>query len=436
MPHPAPPPDDAVPAAWSAPLPRSDGWRGFGDPALAGLVDDALAANLDLAKARAALAQARALRDVAAAGSGPTVGTSASMARSRALRVESTTLKAGLDASWEPDAFGAQASAVAAAEAGAQAGDAALAATRLAVAGEVAVAYLQWQGARVRLAIARDSAESQARTLELVRWRVAAGLATALDAQQAEAALAQTRAQLPALQQSIEQGGHAIAVLLGQPPAALAGRLAAVPVALPATPSLPAAALPAEVLRRRPDVRAAELKVVAQAATLAQREAERLPRFSIGGSLGLQAASWSALGGPAAVLAGVSAAVSWPLVDGGAAKAQVAAQQAVLDGARADYRAAVLAALQDVEDNLVAIARGGERVAALASAADAADRALSLARQRYRAGLIDFTTLLDTQRSALGSHDALAAARTDLLLAHVRLAKALGGAWPAAGNAP
>lgn len=431
---PAPP---ALPAAWSQPATATasaasaDWWPGFGDPLLVQFVDAALAANTDVTIARAALAQARAQRDVTAAGQALQVGSSASVGRNRSNESNSNSLRAGLDASWEADLFGAQASATRAAQAQADASAATLQATRLAVAGNTAIAYLQWQGTRAQLGVARDSVASQEKTLQLAQWRVQAGLVSSLDVEQARSSLEQTRAQLPALQATLAQTENQLAVLLGQAPGTLAAQLATAPAATTA-PALPALGVPADVLRRRPDVLAAELKVAAQLASLSQREAERLPSFGISGNLALQAATWSALGGPAAVVAGLAASVNWPLLDGGAGRAQVAAQQAVLDGARASYQAAVLTALQDVEDQLVALSTGTEKVATLQRADSAARLALQLARQRYQAGLIDFGTLLDSERSVLSSADALSSARSALAVAHVRLYKGLGGGWSAA----
>lgn len=414
------------PTTWSQAVPVAGRWQGFGDALLAQQVDEALAANTDLAAARAALAEARAQRDLTAAGSALQLGTSAGVARNRSRGFSTSNLQAGLDASWELDLSGAQALATQAGDLAAQASAATLDAMRLSVAGETAIAFGQWQGTRAQLAIARDSAAAQRQTLEIVQWRVAAGLATALDAEQARSNLASTEAQLPALEKALVQAQHALEVLTGRAPGTLASRLSAAPATL-VLPALPAAALPAELLRQRPDVRAAELRTQAQWAALAQRDAERRPSFHLSGNLGWSAATWSALGGPASLVAGLAATIDWPLLDGGAAQARVAAQQAVLEQAEAAWRGSVLSALQDVEDNLAALARDGERVAALERAATAADSALALADARYRSGLTDFTTLLDSQRSALSARNALAGARTDLWLTHVRLAKALGG---------
>jgi multidrug efflux system outer membrane protein len=409
-------------------------WQAIGDPVLAALVDEALRANLDLKSAQATLARARALRDVNAAGRSVQIGSSSSAGRNRSAGNYSTSLNVGLDASWEPDVFGRIGAGIAAADAQAEASALQLAATRIAVAGEVGLAYFQWHGTRQQLQVAQQNLALQAESQQVAEWRAGARLATPLDVEQARAAAEQTRARIPTLQSALAQTEHRLALLLGQPPAALGDRLARAS-AVPTLPPLPAVGLPAELLRRRPDVRAAEAQATAALATLAQREAERLPSFSISGRLGLQALTLAALGQPGALVAGITAGINWPVLDGGAARAQVAAQRAALDGARITYQASVLTAQQDVENALVALSTGREQIASLERAAASAVEALSLARLRYQTGLTDFTPLLDAQRSALSAQDALATARTDLALNQVRLYKALGGGWDAAAPA-
>lgn len=424
-----------LPASWRAPAPADTPedtlsgttWAGFADPLLPQLVDEALAANLDLRAATAALARARALRDLAAASQGVQLGSGASAARNRNAAGTGNSLRVGLDASWEVDVFGANAAATAAAQADADAAAATLQATRLQVAAETALAYVQWQGVRQQLRAAESSLASQQQTLALVQAKVKAGLAGTLELETANAVLEQARARVPALRQTLTQDEHALAVLLGLPPAALGARLAQAPASLPLVPELPRLAVPAQLLQRRPDLRAAELKATSALATLAQQQAARKPSFSISGSLALQAATLSALGGSGALLAGVASAVNWTLLDGGAGEARVAAQQAALDSARINWQAAVLAALQDVENSLSALASGRERAAALLRASAAADEALALARHRWQAGLVDQATLLDAERTALSAADSLASARTDVASSHIRLLKALGG---------
>jgi outer membrane protein TolC len=226
-------------------------------------------------------------------------------------------------------------------------------------------------------------------------------------------------------------------VLTGQPPAALLTLLAAASP-LPQAPDDLVLSIPAETLRQRPDVRAAEYAITAALARVAEADAARMPSFKLNGSLGLNALTLGSLTSGAAVVSSLLAGVSLPIFNGGSLLAQVRAQQAALEQARVSYRAAVLAALKDVEDALVALRGDRERVARLTLAADAAGNAALYARQRFSSGIVDFQTVLDTQRTQLGAQDSVASARADLSADHVRLYKALGGGWlpDAAGATP
>jgi outer membrane protein TolC len=176
-------------------------------------------------------------------------------------------------------------------------------------------------------------------------------------------------------------------------------------------------------------VRAAEYQVTAAIARVAQADAARYPSFRIGGALGLASVTLGALTSGSSVLASILANMSVPIFEGGALLAQVRAQQAALDQARSAYQATVLTALKDVEDALVALQGDRDRLAHLQLAAEAASNASLLARQRYGSGLVDFQTVLDTQRTQLTTQEGVANASTDLGADHVRLYKALGGGW-------
>ncbi len=442
-----------VPAAWSvggaAPAPGASSlvawWLRFDDPLLARLVADALQANTTVNSAQAALRQARALRQLAAAALYPTLGSSATAQRNsignssgnsaapQVGRTTSNSFQAGLDANWELDIFGANRGALNASEASARASAASLGDVQVSIAAEVALGYITLRSAQARIAIANANLASQQETLQITQWRQQAGLVTALEAEQARAAAEQTGALVPALQTGIEQASHALAVLVGQPPAALnALLLGAGPVPQPG--ELLAWRMPAETLRQRADVRAAEHQVSAAQAGVGQAEAARLPRFSIGGSLGLSALTLGALTNGASVVASVLGSVSLPLFDGGAARAQVSVQQAALDQAQQTLRAVVLAALKEVEDALVALRGDRQRLVRLGNAAEAASNAALMARQRFSSGLVDFQTVLETQRTQLGTQDGMASARADVSSDHVRLYKALGGGWQADGD--
>ena len=212
--------DDVAPASGTSSL--AQWWLRFDDPLLAQLIDQAMQANTSITSAEAAVRQARALRDVSAAALLPFVSGSASAQRSSAGgKSLGNSFRAGLDASWELDIFGENRSALNVSEAALGASGATLGDVRVSIAAEVALNYITLRGMQARMAIAEDNLETQLETLQITEWRVQAGLATSLDAEQSRASTEQTRALLPALRTAIEQTRHALAVLTGKPPAAL-----------------------------------------------------------------------------------------------------------------------------------------------------------------------------------------------------------------------
>ncbi len=399
----------AVPASWSAapeaasaqPAALTAWWQRFNDPALTDLIDQALRANPNLQSAQAALRQARAQADAQAARLGPTLGASASAQRSQNGNASaSSRFQAGFDASWEPDIFGANRSAANASAADAAVSAASLGNVQVSLAAEVAASFINLRALQTRLAIARSNLATQQETLQITRWRAQAGLLSSLELEQAVSATAQTEAQLPALQTSVTQALNAIAVLTGQAPGALEATLGNT-AQIPTAPAGLAMAFPAETLRQRPDVRAAERRVDAALSRLDAAEAARYPSFRLSGSLGLSALTLGSPTDGASVLRSLLASVSAPLFDGGALQAQALAQRAAVDQARANYQGTVLTALQDVEDALAALRGDTERLARLQTASSAAANADLLARQRFQSGLIGFDTVLATQQETL-----------------------------------
>lgn len=433
----------AVPASWSAapeaasaqPAALTAWWQRFNDPALTGLIDQALRANPNLQSAQAALRQARAQADAQTARLGPTLGVSASAQRSQnGQAAAGSRFQAGFDASWEPDIFGGNRSAADASAADAAVSAASLGNVQVSLSAEVAASFINLRALQTRLAIARSNLATQQETLQITRWRAQAGLLSSLELEQAVSATAQTEAQLPALQTSVTQTLNALAVLTGQAPGALEAALGdAAPI--PTAPASLALAFPADTLRQRPDVRAAERRVDAALSRLDAADAARYPSFRLGGSLGLSALTLGTLTDGASVLRSLLASVSAPLFDGGALQAQARAQQASVDQARAAFQGTVLTALQDVEDALAALRGDTERLARLQTASSAAANADLLARQRFQSGLIGFDTVLSTQRSLLTTQDSLATTQASLSTNHVRLYKALGGGWQADADA-
>ena len=413
----------------------ADWWLRFDDALLARLVADALAANPSIASARAALQQARALRDVADAALYPTLNASLTASQNRSDDLRSEAYGAGLDGNWAIDAFGANRSAVRAAQASAQASAASLGDVQVGVAVELALDYISLRSTQERLAIAQDNLRVQLDTQQIADWRQQAGLVTALETAQARAALEQTRALIPALQLAMGQSAHALAVLTGRSPEALMETLAGV-AGVPQPASDIALSFPADTLRQRADVRAAEWLVQAAAARVSAAQAARLPSFQLGGTLGLNALTLAGLGSGATVLSSLLASIRLPLFDGGANRARVQAQTAALAQAQADYRSSVLKALLEVEDALLALQADRQRLASLRLAANAAVAAAAMAGQRFQSGLVDFQTVLDTQRSRLSNQDSVASAYAALSADHVRLYQALGGGWRSDSREP
>ena len=415
-------------------------WQRLGDATLTDLVGRALTNNRDVASATARLREARARRDLAIANQFPLVAASGGITRTQSGSQHagggSSLYQAGFDASWEPDLFGGQRRAVEAARAdlGAAAGD--LAAIRVSLAAEVARNYTDVRSLQARLGIAQANLDAQSQTLQLTQWRAQAGLTTSLDVEQAATAVEQTRAALPALDTSLADARNRIAVLAGVAPGAFDAMLqAAAP--LPTVPASIAIGIPADTLRQRPDLLAAERRLAAETARVGQQTAALYPSLDLSGTLGLQSLTLAGVTHGGALVAQVAAQLAATVFDAGRVRRQIDIQTAVQERALSDYQGAVLTALEDVENALVAFDNAERRRAALANAATSARNAALLAGQRYSAGITDFQTVLDTQRTVLVAEDALAGSENDRVQALVQLYKALGGGWtPESTDAP
>ena len=436
----APQPDVATPAAWRtadpaikaaavAPATLAAWWTQFDDPLLEALLVESLSAAPDVRSAQARLRQSRASRDLADANFFPSVGVSTSATRSRPASGSAQTLyAAGFDAAWEPPVFGGLRDAARAAEADTGAAMASLDSVRASLAAEVALNYIGLRTAQRRLNIARDNLASQQETLQITEWRAQAGLVTALDVEQARTNLELSRASIPGLESSRAEAANHLAVLSGRAPGSLHQRLDPV-LALPRAPDAVAVGIPAETLRQRPDIRAAEFTLTAEIARTAEREAERYPSLKLSGSLGWQALSIASLDGGASLVRSLAGSLAATLFDGGRLRSWIAVQNAVQEQALIAYEKTLLTAFEDVENALTAYATGRQRVAARQQAAASARQANMLARTLYQAGAADFQKVLDTDRTRLSAEDGLASAEAELLSAVVQLYKALGGGW-------
>lgn len=419
-------------------------WRGFGDSTLTSLVERGLAANLDIAQAGARLRQARASLRGARGALYPSLGVGGSVSRSigreggsfvddsgRVVTTQGdqTRYQAGFDAAYEADLFGGTRRSIEAARANAQGAEAELRSVQLTIASEIALNYLDARLAQVQLRVARDNLASLDETVQIVDWRVQAGLVGSLDLEQSRQLRAQTAANVPSLERSYAAAVNRLAVLLGEAPGGVTPLVdAAAANDIPLAPA--ASAIPADVIRRRPDVTVAERSLAAETARIGIEAAQLYPALRLSGSFDGSGLSISDV--IDAGIGNIVASISAPIFEGGRIRAAIESQRASADAALSGYRQAVLTALEETENALVAVAAAERRERELLRADEASRNAVLLARTQYRAGLSDFQSLLEAERSLLGSQESRITARANRATAIVQLYKALGGGWQAA----
>ncbi|MCL1636037.1 efflux transporter outer membrane subunit [Luteimonas sp. SX5] len=431
----------ATPTAADIALREADAefWRGFEDPQLTWLVEESLAANHDLRIALSRYDRANALLREAKFDRFPTVtaDAQASDARSSADQApgasradrDGESYSAGISATWELDLFGRIRRNVEANRADAAATAADLEALQVAIVGEVARTYIELRGLQERLHVARENTDNQRETLRLVQARLDAGRDTEFDTSRARAQLETTSARIPALEAQIAVSMHRLGVLSGKTPDALIGELDA-QKPLPALPARLDAGTPGELLRRRPDIAAAEHRLHAATARIGVATADLFPRFTLGGLIGSQAIDSSALFERDSETRLVALGIDWSFLDIGRVRARIAASDADAAGELARYQQTVLLALEDTENALVRYAKARVEDGHLERAATDSARAAQLARVRYEAGASGLLEVLDAERTRLQAQEAFADARTRSVVGAVGLYKALAGGWP------
>jgi NodT family efflux transporter outer membrane factor (OMF) lipoprotein len=429
------------------PAPKLDSWwTGFNDPMLETIVKRALDQNLDLQASIARVAQSRAAAQAAGAALLPTIDANTSYtaehqstqsplgALASAFPNYSRDQKeyvAGATASWEIDLAGGLRRAHSAARDEEQVAEANQLGTRITVAADAADAYLQIRGLQMRLAVAQNQIDTDAHLLELVQARVRAGAATPREVAQAEALLRQARASIPVLRIGLEAQLNRLDVLMGAQPGTYAAELSTNAGAIPDIPAIGASDQPIDVLRRRPDIIAAERHLAATSEEIGVAISDYYPKISLSGALGfdsitsnhfLSAKSFQPVG---------TGALQWRLFDFGKVDAEVKQARGANAEALAQFRQAALKATEDVEDAFITLSQTELRVRELEQEVTALTRARDLSEKAYRAGSITLTDVLDADRQLLGSRDDLDATRADAARAAVRTFRVLGGGWDA-----
>lgn len=439
---------------YEAPADVAQWWKVFKDPTLDSLVDQAIKANKDLKVAAAKIREARALRVSAVAGLYPTVTgsgkynlyrTSETTSRSVLEKLpaglvapstgDSPTFRdsldlwqAGFDASWEIDLFGRVRRSVEAATADLEASQENYRDTLVSLLAEVAVDYMNLRGAQARLEIALRNIDAQRQTVELTRAKFEAGLSSELDVAQASAQLAATESQVPSFETTVRQSIYQIATLVGTTPGDMAEQLSKT-VPVPDTPPSVPVGLPSDLLRRRPDIRRAERQLAAATARIGVATADLFPSISLTGSLGQSSMNLAEIAKSASSFWSIGPAVKWNIFNAGSIQANIEAQRARTEQALGTYEKAVLVSLKDVESALVAYSKEQTRRESLASAVRSNERAHEISSELYARGLVNFLTVLDSQRSLYLTQDQLAASNQTVSSNLVAIYKALGGGW-------
>jgi NodT family efflux transporter outer membrane factor (OMF) lipoprotein len=428
----------------TAPADYKDWWQAFKDPALNQLIDTAYRENLTLRIAGVRVLAARAQLGVAVGsiypqtqqGAGSYTRTRISERSVDAANSTQFTFsqgQVGLNASWELDFWGKFRRGVQAADASLQATIADYDTALVSLTADVANSYILIRTLEKRLSIAKENVRIQTESLQIAEARFLGGTTSERDVQQAKTILSNTEASIPTLESQVRQAQNALCVLLGLPPTNLADRLKG-KEEIPAPPPQVAVGIPADLLRRRPDIRSAELRAIAQCSQIGVAKADLFPAFSLTGSLGFQASDvasfylgdffqWRSRG------ASFGPSFQWNLFNYGRITNQVRVQDARFQEALILYQNAVLKAQQEVEDNLVAFLKAQERARFLSDSTTAAMRSLELAIIQYREGITDFTTVLTAQQALLSEQDSLATTLGDISRNLVGIYRALGGGW-------
>lgn len=435
-------PDTPLPDDWLTPTsPETDlktWWNTLNDPVLNDIIGRAEADNLDLAAAVARIDQSRALRAYASGENYPTIDATGIYTRSRASRNglsplpgEHSLYTAGFDAAWEIDLFGRIRRNVEAADAELQRSQMDYQAVRISLIAEIAITYIDFRTAQTRLGYAQNNIEIQRKTLDLVKNRFDLQLAPALDVAQAKLILSNTESEIPSLRIAEAEAIHRLAVLMGTTPHKVRETLMQ-PQQIKTVAPILGTGLPAELLRRRPDIRSAERALAAQTARIGATEALRYPMFSLSGVMNLQASDISDLGNWDSRAFAFGPGVRWNLFDGNRIRSLTAAEEARTRQLAAEYEAAVLRAVEETENAMVGFAQEQLRAASLARSVAAAQESLGMVETLYTNGLTDFQNVLDTQRSLTAQQDRLAVSEGQIIQRMIALYKAVGGGWEAA----
>lgn len=409
-------------------------WDTLGDDTLTELIMQALKNNRNLASARAKVTEARAALGISKAAVLPWLDNKDSWTRARTSANSTGTgqtvsvYRFGFDASWEIDVFGGRTHDINASTASLEAEYASLHNTWATLSSEVALNYLNLRTLQGRLRIARNNLALQKEALDLINSQYQSGLIDALALGQAQGSYEQTRASIPPIETGIEEVLNILAILTGSVPGSLELMLGEAKP-FPAPDAVNLIGIPADYLRRRPDIRMAERQLVAQIARTKSARADMWPKLTLIGSIGLESLSTGSIFSNSSKAFSFGPSITLPIFHGGAIRNNIRVQTARQEQFLAAYEQTVLKAVAEVRNSLTANAQERERNAALSSGVDAVQMAYEVAFDKYRNGLTDFYNVLDAQRTLLSMQEQLVISDGQIISNIVGLYKALGGGW-------
>ncbi len=427
----------AVGTSWNASLPTSASpsvedakawWASWNDPELTRLINIALEANTDIRVAMANLKAAAALSDEATANLFPSASLTGDASRSRKENKTTENYSAGGSVTWSFSLVGGNIAAQRAANREAMASAMTLEDTKIAVVSEVAQNYVNLKLAQMKLAIAKKTAQNYTELAEIARWRLASGLATQTEVDQADSSRDLAKAQIPASESSIAKYRNALARLCVINASEVEKTSSS---AIPEAPSNIAVSVPADTLRQRPDMRSAEYSVLAAYDRVYEAKTKWFPSLKLSGNLGTQAATIGALGASGTGIAALVGALSMPLFNWADQVSTVTQKEASLDKAKANYTATLVKALEETENALEGISASEKRAEDLKKALTLSQSAADLAQIQYEAGLTDFQTVLNTQRTLFSAEETYQSNKADRSTNYIKLFTALGGGWKA-----
>jgi len=454
------PPDISMDNDWHSPLKQgltieddpetlSQWWSTFDDPVLTDLIERSVAGNLDLKKARSRVRQARAHRRISSASLFPSLDFSSASTWTRTgsdSGAESTTppgfdngagttshlYSAGFDARWEKDIFGGIRRSIESSQASLEARQQDLYHALVSLTAEVALNYVEIRTYQRRLVTVQENLIAQTETHQLVLWQSQANLSDDLAVKQARYNLESTRSQIPSLETGLAGAMNRIAVLLGEQPGIVNNELQANKL-IPNVPATIAVGVPADVIRRRPDVRMAERELAAQTANIGVATADLYPKLRLVGSISVNSDSFSRLVNNLTSVndwtSSYGPGISWAIFDAGRIHQNIKVQTELQAQALFHYKSVILGAVEEVENSLTAFVNEHEKKTSLRKAVEAAEKAVELSELKYEAGLVDFSSVLDAQRSLLSFENQLAESHGAIAAHLIRLYKSLGGGW-------